>query len=93
MTEKEQVVNAIAWHVNYRLNGNGEMYVINGKIALVGITHKDDADLSFLKDLGIKIPPYYEEKHWQRGISDFSFFITNEIFNKVREDFAINKHS
>ena len=93
MTKKEQVVDAIIWHINYRLNGNGEMYVINGNIGLVGISHKDNADLSFLTKLGISIPPYYDEKHWERGVSNFSFFITNEIFRKVREDFAVNKHA
>ena len=93
MTEKERVVDAIMWHINYRLNGNGEMYVINGNIGLVGISHKDNSDISFLAKLGIKIPPYYDEKHWERGVSNFSFFITNEIFRKVREDFAVNKHA
>lgn len=93
MTEKERVVDAIMWHINYRLNGNGEMYVINGNIGLVGISHKDNADLSFLTKLGISIPPYYDEKHWERGVSNFSFFITNEIFRKVCEDFAVNKHA
>ena len=40
MTEKERIVDAIAWHVNYRLGDKGEMYVINGKLAWVGIQHK-----------------------------------------------------
>ena len=93
MTEKERIVDAIVWHVNYRLGDKGEMYVINGKLAWVGIQHKNDADLSFLTKLGISIPPYYDEKHWERCVSNFSFFITNEIFRKVREDFAANKHA
>lgn len=33
MTEKERIVDAIVWHVNYRLGDKGEMYVINGKLA------------------------------------------------------------
>ena len=69
------------------------MYVINGNICLVGISHKDNADISFLTELGISIPTYYDDMHWERGVSNFSFLITNEIFRKVREDFAVNKHA
>ena len=93
MTEKERIVDAIVWHVNYRLGDKGEMYVINGKLAWVGIRHKNNADLSFLESIGISIPPYYEEKHWLRDESDFALFLNDEIFKKVREDFAVNKHA
>ena len=55
MTEKERIVDAIVWHVNYRLGDKGEMYVINGKLAWVGIQHKNDADLSFLESIGLEI--------------------------------------
>lgn len=90
MTEKERIVEAIVWHINYRLNGSGEMYIINGKLGWVGVQHKNNADLSFLQMIGIKVPPYYEEKHWIRGESNFSLFLTDEIYKKVREDFAQN---
>lgn len=93
MTEKERIVDAIVWHVNYRLGDKGEMYVINGKLAWVGIQHKNEADLSFLESIGISIPPYYEEKHWFRDKSDFDIFLNNEIFRKVCDDFAVNKHA
>ena len=93
MTEKERIVDAIVWHVNYRLGDKGEMYVINGKLAWVGIQHKNEVDLSFLESIGISIPPYYEEKHWFRDKSDFSLFLNNEIFRKVLEDFSVNKHA
>jgi len=93
MTEKERIVEAIVWHINFRLNGVGEMYVINGKLGWVGIQHENNADLSFLEMIGIKIPPYYEEKHWFRDKSDFNLFLTDEIYKKVREDFAKHKHT
>ena len=89
----ERIVDAIVWHVNYRLNGIGEMYVINGSLGWVAVAHEDNADLSFLQSIGIKIPPYYEEKHWQRGKSTFDLFLTDEIFTKVREDYAKHKHT
>lgn len=93
MTEKERIVEAIVWHINYRLNGSGEMYIINGKLGWVGVQHKNNADLSFLEMIGIKIPPYYEEKHWIRDKSDFSLFLTDGIYQKVCEDFAKHKHA
>lgn len=93
MTEKERIADAIVWHVNCRLGNNGEMYVTNGKLAWVGIQHKNDAGLSFPESIGIPIPPYCEEKHWFRDKSDFSLFPNNEIFRKVCEDFAVNKHA
>ncbi len=93
MTEKERLVEAIVWHVNFRLNGSGEMYVINGKIGWVGVAHENNADLSFLEMIGIKIPPCWEEKHWVVGQSNFSLFLTGEIYEKVIEDFAKHKHA
>lgn len=92
MTEKGRIVEAIVWHINYRLNGIGEMYVINGNLGWVGVCHDNKADLSFLQTIGIEIPPYHEEKHWQRDKSVFSLFLTDEIYRKVCEDFAKNKH-
>ena len=93
MTEKERITEAIVWHINYRLDDTVEMYIIDGKLGLVGVQHENNADLSFLQKIGIKIPPYHEEKHWFRDKSDFSLFLTDEIYKKVREDYAKHKHT
>lgn len=93
MTARAKVIDAIIWHINYLLKGMGEMYVINAGICYVGISYDNKADLSFLDKLGIKVPPHSEQKHWACGQSDFAFFVTKSIFEKVCEDYQSNTHS
>lgn len=90
--DKVDVTKAIAWHISYRLGNDGNCSIISPKLGWLRITHKDKADLSCLKEMGINVPPYHEEKHWVRGESDFGFFVNNTIYQKVCEDFQRNKH-
>ena len=55
-----------------------EFSPINIQLGYVSCEHDNNADMSLLKEFGIKVPPHYEEKHWAEGVSEFAFFLTNE---------------
>lgn len=92
MTKKEQMTEALVWHLNYKLKGVGKAYVIVGNLGWIGIVHNNKADISFLKDMGISVPDYANEKHWERDKSDFAFFLNGEMVKKISADFCANPH-
>ena len=83
---KAQLCQAIAEQLTEWLGENGRVDVINSKLAWFSCTHKNNADLSCLKELDIEIPKnYYDEKHWLPGEATFSFWVTASIYDKIHE--------
>lgn len=82
---KEQLCNAIAFVLTRWLGDDGRVDVINSNLGWFSCTHKNKAELAPLKEIGIEIPSYYDEKHWVPGEAVFSFFVTSEIYEKIHE--------
>lgn len=83
---KEKLCEAIAFKLTEWLGESGRVEVINSKLAWFVCDHKNDADLSCLKELGIKTPKnYYDEKHWLPGRASFDFWVTADIYDKIHE--------
>ncbi len=83
MTTKRQYCEAVAGKLNQWLP---EMHfeVINPRFLWFSCTHKNNANMSLLSELGIDVPKHYEEKHWVPGESNFAFFLSKDSFEKIR---------
>ncbi len=82
---KKRVCNAIVSMLNKWLGDEGVVSVINSHFMWFACDHRENAELKALKDVGIRIPEYYNEKHWVRGRANFDFFLKQEQFDKISE--------
>ena len=83
---KERLCKAIAFKLTEWLGDNGKVDVISSKLAWFVCSHKNNADLGCLKELGVKTPKtYYEERHWLPGEASFDFWVTAEIYDQIHE--------
>ena len=83
MTKKTIITAVCAWLGEWI--SDAEFSPINVALLYISCRHKDSADISLLKEFGIDVPKYFEEKHWERGYSEFAFFLDFNSFNKIVE--------
>ena len=90
----ERYASAVALKLTEWLGEDGRVDVINAKLMWFSCTHKNNAELKPLKELGIETPKnWYDEKHWFPGEANYAFFLSKENADRIAERVRSESHA